>query len=109
MAKGQQDLPGVRPVHVKRLEEIQDELETIDGKIAKLRQKKTELNTEAVGIWDEHKLEPMVRGSNQWYLDEGVKKMKRRRFKVTKEDEKGKKGGDKAAEKPAADKERATA
>jgi hypothetical protein len=101
MAKAQQELAGVRPEHIKRLEDIQDDLESIDSKIAKLRKQKTELNVEAVGIWQEHKLEPMVRGSNEWYLDEPAAKLKRRRFKVTQEAEKG-------AKKPA-DKERATA
>ncbi len=105
MAKEQGELKGVRPEHIKRIEDIQDELNSVDGKIAKLRTKKKELNTEAVGIWEEHQLEPMVRGSDQWYLEETAKKMKRRRFKVTNEEEKGAK---KATEK-GSDKERETA
>lgn len=81
------NLPGTVPKHVERLEDIQDELDSIDGKIAKLREKKNELNAEAVGIWKEHNVEPMVRGSNEWFLKEPTPKMSRRRPKVTKEKE----------------------
>lgn len=89
MAKNQTELPGVRPEHIKRIEDIQDEIDGLDGKIARLKEKKNELNGEAVGIWEEHKLEPMVRGSNEWYLDKPGAKMKRRRHKITAEKEKG--------------------
>ena len=104
MAKPQTELPGVRPEHIKRLEEIQDETESIDGKIAKLKEKKNELNGEGVGIWKEHKLQPMIRGSNEWYLDEPEAKLKRRRHKVTKEKEKSanKKGEEQSERKATA-------
>jgi hypothetical protein len=103
MAKGGQGELGIRPDHIKRLEEIQDDIDSIDGKIAKLRKEKRELNTEAVGIWQEHSLQPMVRGSNEWFLEESQAKMKRRRAKLEKEEKKG------AGKKGAAEGERKTA
>lgn len=87
--KDQAELPGVRPVHMKRLEEIEDDMEKIDEKISKLKKERRELNDEAVGIWDENDLKSKgsrVRGSNEWYLDEGRKTYKRRRFKDSKEE-----------------------
>lgn len=88
-SKDQAEIPGVRPEHMKRLEEIEDDMETIDEKISKLRKSRRELNDEAVGIWDDNDLKSQgsrVRGSNEWYLDEGKKSYKRRRFKDSKEE-----------------------
>lgn len=86
----QGELQGIRPAHMKRLEDIQDDLESIDGKIAKLRQQRRDLNAEAVAIIQENKVETevIVRGSNEWYYEAPVPKYKRRRAKTTKEDEK---------------------
>lgn len=89
MTKEQSELPGVRPEHMKRLEEIEDDMETIDEKISKLRKSRRELNDEAVTIWEENDLQSKgsrVRGSNEWYLDEGKKSYKRRRFKDSKDE-----------------------
>lgn len=89
MTKDQGELTGVRPVYMKRLEEIEDDMEKIDEKISKLKKERRELNDEAVGIWDDNDLKAQgsrVRGSNEWYLDEGKKTYKRRRFKDSKEE-----------------------
>ncbi|MGH9462029.1 MAG: hypothetical protein ACRD1X_12470 [Vicinamibacteria bacterium] len=83
--RDQKKLPGVVPEHMVRLEEIEDEMEEIDAKISKLKEKKNELNSDAVELWKDHRLEPHIRGSNEWYLDEPVAKIKRRRHKITKE------------------------
>lgn len=100
--KDQGELPGIRPGHIKRLEDIEDDMESIDEKVAKLRKQKRELNDEAVQIYEEHKLTgTRVRGSNEWYVDEPAKKYKRRRFKDSKE-EAGKKPAAKKAEKATA-------
>lgn len=88
MTREQGELPNVRPAWAKRLEEIEDDMESIDEKISKLRKKRRELNDEAVGIWEDNELQSKgsrVRGSNEWYLDEGRKSYKRRRFKDSKE------------------------
>lgn len=87
--KEQAEIPGVRPEHMKRLEDIEDDMESIDEKISKLKKQRRELNDEAVTIWEENDLKSngsRVRGSNEWYLDEGRKSYKRRRFKDSKEE-----------------------
>ncbi len=89
MTKDQAEIPGVRPAHMKRLEDIEDDMEKIDEKISKLRKERRELNDEAVSIWEENDLRSKgsrVRGSNEWYLDEGKKSYKRRRFKDSKDE-----------------------
>lgn len=89
MVKDQSELPGVRPEHMKRLEEIEDDMESIDEKISKLKKQRRELNDEAVTIWEDNELKKQgsrVRGSNEWYVDEGRKSYKRRRFKDSKEE-----------------------
>jgi chorismate mutase len=87
--KDQGELPGVRPPHMKRLEEIEDDVDKIDEKISKLKKDRRKLSDEAVGIWEDHDLKSQgsrVRGSNEWYVDEGRKSYKRRRFKDSKEE-----------------------
>jgi len=89
MVKDQAEIPGVRPEHMKRLEDIEEEIEKIDEKISKLRKSKREMSDEAVTIWEENELQKQgsrVRGSNEWYVDEGRKTYKRRRFKDSKEE-----------------------
>lgn len=101
--KDQLKLPGTFNAQDQRLEDIEDEMEDNDGKIAKLRKKNRELSDEAVALAKVMKLKSSrVRGSNEWYVDKPSEKYKRRRFKDSKEPAGGKTAEDIEAEGQAA-------
>lgn len=88
MPKDQGELPGVRPAHVKRLEEIEDEIEKREEKISEQREAIADLKAEAVKIWQDHELsEPHVRGSNAWEVKTPLPKFVRKRHKIDSEKE----------------------
>ncbi|HKS16368.1 MAG TPA: hypothetical protein VJU16_03595 [Planctomycetota bacterium] len=97
MARGQGELKGIREPHIVRLEEIEDRINEIDEKLAKLKDEKGELSDEACGIWVDKKLEGVrQRGADEWYMEKGENKYKRRRTKGLKKGSK-KKGAEAGA------------
>lgn len=85
--KDQSELPGVRPEHIKRLEEIESEIKANEGRVSKLRKKNRELSDEAVGLWKTHKLKSTrIVDDQEWYVDEPRAKYKHRKFKDSKEE-----------------------
>lgn len=101
MAKDQGELPGIRPAHIKRLEEIEEDLKKNEGKISRLRADNRKLSDEAVGIYKEHDLKSTrITDGEEWYVDMPAPKYKHRRYKDSK-DEPGKEAADKSKDKRA--------
>jgi hypothetical protein len=82
----QKELPGVRPAHMKRLEEIEDAISKNKEKISALKDANADLEAEAIGIWDKHELtEPHLRGEDEWEVVAPARKFRPKRHKITKE------------------------
>lgn len=82
----QKELPGVRPAHIKRLEEIEDAISKNKEKISKLKDENGDLEAEAVALWDKHELqEPHLRGEDEWEVVTPARKFRAKRHKITKE------------------------
>jgi len=82
VTKDQAELPGVRPEHVKRLEEIEAKIKANEGKVSRLRAENRELSDEAVGLWKTHKLKSTrIVDDQEWYVDSPREKYKHRKFK----------------------------
>lgn len=82
----QSELPGVRPAHMKELEEIEDKISKNKEKISTLKEANADLEAAAIKIWDEHKLdEPHLRGEDEWSVVNPARKFRAKRHKMTKE------------------------
>lgn len=86
VARDQGELPGVRPAHIKRLEEISDAINKNKEKISALKDSNLKLEAEAIQLWDEHELtDPLLRGEDEWAVATGPRKFRAKRHKITKE------------------------
>lgn len=88
MPKEQGELPNVRPAHIIRLEEIEDEIEKHEEKISERKEEIAELKAEAVKLWQDNSMsEPHVRGSNEWEVKIPLPKFMRKRHKIDRQKE----------------------
>lgn len=85
--KEQGELQGVRPAHIKRLEEIEDEIEKNQEKISEKKEAIRKLEAEACKIWDENSMdEPHIRGSNAWAVKTPRPRFCRKRHKIERDE-----------------------